>query len=74
VQNGPAKMAASATTTRISYISVMYLHGSVAGPGGCSAGRVMSHEGGEGGNSGGAKGPRLEPEDDRRTTWYEGRR
>jgi hypothetical protein len=52
VQNRPAKMVASAKTTRISYIYVIYLHGSVAGPDGCKAGRVTSNEGGKGGTVG----------------------
>jgi len=40
---GPAKMAATATTTRISHISVMFLYGNVAGSGSCCAGCVTSH-------------------------------
>jgi hypothetical protein len=40
---GPAKMAASATTTRNSHISVIFLHGSVAGSGSCCASCMTSH-------------------------------
>ena len=43
LQNSCSKMAASATTTRISHISVISLHGSVAGSGSCCTGCVTSH-------------------------------
>jgi len=36
-------MATSATTTRISHISVIFLHGSVAGSGSCCGGCLTSH-------------------------------
>jgi len=43
LQNSGSKMAASATTNGISHISVISLHGSVAGWGSCCTGFVTSH-------------------------------
>jgi hypothetical protein len=42
-ENSCTKMAASATSTPISHISVISAHGSVAGPGSCCAGCVTLH-------------------------------